>query len=100
VQRVHGPRSVTTARALVFLGDIYHKQGEFDKSLKAFRKAKKFRVRVLEVPHLRAGEAIYRRARGSNHHCVAQVYDKMAQCMEQLGDLAGALSSAMDSHSI
>jgi hypothetical protein len=44
--------------------------------------------------------AIYRGARGGNHPCVAQACDKMSQCMEELGNLAGALNSVMDAHSI
>jgi tetratricopeptide (TPR) repeat protein len=42
LRHVHGQRSATTAKALMRLGDIYRKQGEFDLSLKAFKKARKF----------------------------------------------------------
>jgi tetratricopeptide (TPR) repeat protein len=123
---VHGQRSAKTAKALMRLGEIYKKQGECVKSLSAFSKAKRYRLRFLEEDNVLVAEAnyyiawvlidqrkfdlalvllhpvaeIFRRARGSNHHCVAQAYDKMAQCMQELGDLAGALESAMASHSI
>jgi tetratricopeptide (TPR) repeat protein len=123
---VYGPRSVTISRALMRLGDIYQKQREFDMSLKAFRKARKSRSRVLGEDNVLVAEAndciagvlihkqefdealgllktvapIYCRARGSNHLCVAQAYYKMSKCLEEQGDLAGALCRAMDAHSI
>ena len=124
LRSVHGARSPTMAKALLHLAQIYRKQGEFHKSLKAIRKAKKFRllgvndrdhVSVVEMDYdialvlmdqrqydearmlLETVAVKYGSIRG-NHFSVAQAHGKLARCLEELGDIKGALHEAEHSN--